>query len=101
MGWRHCHFITSEFNSVVKGQWLRNHNGAYEVQSRALCNPVCIAQLPAGSLGLPRSFQSVRCVPFSRSGHARAGGGRVVNSSTHGGPLNVKYRCHLRPKALE
>lgn len=56
---------------------------------------------PQGVSGFPAALGTVS----ARRSLARVTlgpeGERVVNSSTHEGPLNVKHRCHLRPKGEE
>lgn len=56
---------------------------------------------PQGVSGFPAALSTVS----ARRSLARVTlgpeGARVVNSSTHEGPLNVKHRCHLRPKGEE
>lgn len=81
------HFITSEFKSVAKGQWWRNHNGTDKVQSRALSNPVHIAQLPRReSRASPQhSVQSVRDAHSrgSRSGQRASEWSTAAHTKDH------------------
>lgn len=65
----------------------KNHDGVDKVQSRASCNPVSIAALPAGRVERPRSARAPRAV--HRAGHA---GPDRASKRSAAGPLHVKHR---------